>query len=185
MKDNKVVLNVGRGFPAEEGFLAFNKQSGKEAAHCWAKPNLHNNAFTLIELLVVVLIIGILAAVALPQYKMAVAKSRMTQLRVRANALYKAAQVYKLQNGVWPIDVRDLDIDIVQEATEFKKSDLTTADHIAAFYEDESVCGVHVAPNGNQSAWCFNEDLIVTNIKDVWRCVGKSALGKKICASMP
>ena len=57
--------------------------------------------FTLIELLVVVLIIGILAAVALPQYQKAVLKSRLAQWDVVFNTANKAIDMYLLENG-WP-----------------------------------------------------------------------------------
>ena len=55
--------------------------------------------FTLIELLVVVLIIGILAAVAVPQYQKAVEKSRITEAITALNSLKKAYQLCVLENG--------------------------------------------------------------------------------------
>lgn len=69
-------------------------------------------AFTLIELLVVVLIIGILAAVALPQYEKAVEKARLTQLFVTAEAVAKAEQIYFLANGNYTNDLTNLDIQV-------------------------------------------------------------------------
>lgn len=58
--------------------------------------------FTLIELLVVVLIIGILSAVALPQYQKAVLKSRQAQALVIAKSIERNAIEYHLANGAWP-----------------------------------------------------------------------------------
>ena len=55
--------------------------------------------FTLIELLVVVLIIGILAAVAVPQYQKAVEKARMAEARTILNTIYKGYQLCILQFG--------------------------------------------------------------------------------------
>lgn len=68
--------------------------------------------FTLIELLVVVLIIGILAAVALPKYQVAVAKARAVEALVVLSQLEKARSLYYIANGEYPASLEDLDIEV-------------------------------------------------------------------------
>ena len=58
-----------------------------------------NAAFTLIELLVVVLIIGILAAVAVPQYNKAVEKSRISEAKTLLKSIVDAEEVYVMDTG--------------------------------------------------------------------------------------
>ncbi len=59
----------------------------------------HLAGFTLIELLVVVLIIGILAAVAVPQYQKAVAKSRLAVAMAPLKALQQAEDACFAEKG--------------------------------------------------------------------------------------
>ena len=71
-----------------------------------------SRAFTLIELLVVVLIIGILAAVAVPQYEKVVEKSKATQALTLLKSAYQAAATYYMANGTYPNSFDEMGFEI-------------------------------------------------------------------------
>ena len=74
--------------------------------------------FTLIELLVVVLIIGILAAIALPQYQMAVGKARFATLKDNARVIKSAMDRHYLIHSEYTSNLTDLDIELVGRLSE-------------------------------------------------------------------
>ncbi len=74
--------------------------------------NSRSGGFTLIELLVVVLIIGILSAIALPQYQAAVARSKLVQLQILTRSIKDAQERYFLANGNYTQAFSELDISI-------------------------------------------------------------------------
>ena len=88
----------------------------------------NKHAFTLIELLVVVLIIGILASVALPQYQKAVEKARMSEAISNVRAIVRAQQLYFLANGRYALinEMDQLSVEIPGSAVQTEGSRIQT-----------------------------------------------------------
>ena len=102
---------------------------------------MNKKGFTLIELLVVVLIIGILSAVALPQYQKTVLKSRAAEAWTNLSALRKAVEVYCLENpnsSDYLTDMDSLSIK-VEDSANFSY----TLDHYCSTIPGRGVDGVY------------------------------------------
>ena len=78
--------------------------------------------FTLLELLVVVLIIGVLTAIAIPQYQKAVEKSKAAQAITWVKAISNALKIYILDHGSRNKNFDELNIDIPCEKKAYQGS---------------------------------------------------------------
>jgi len=146
---------------------------------------LNVKAFTLIELLVVVLIIGILAAVALPQYQKAVEKSRMAEAVIITKKIAEAQQRFFLANGRYAtfeeMDVLDIDIPHTRTVTVGGQRRLLTRDFYYTCQGGEA--GEIAVGRLNQTAdyWFTVQASSPNVVRCGYNSARVTALRKKLC----
>ena len=146
------------------------------------------SGFTLIELLVVVLIIGILAAIALPHYERAVEKSRVAEALFNAKIIQEQVDLYLLENG-WPYNHR-------VKYTNFASVDLQGGywDYVYSSYYTknwgyldinfDSDIFVTIERQTDSAEYYYDLTLFKDSSSETWlrRCVTqKSNMGRYIC----
>ncbi len=148
----------------------------------------NQQAFTLIELLVVVLIIGILAAVALPQYQVAVRKTKLTKLIPMVKGLKDGMEMYYLANGTYPdqeIDGLSFDIDMFDGCTGADSTNWIRCPNGIFFdrmdYDRHTVIGIDTNISLAYLMW-----LDVSEYPGQIRCIAKAndTIANKVCKSM-
>lgn len=146
--------------------------------------------FTLVELLVVVLIIGILAAVALPQYQLAVGKSRVMAVMPLLINIKKAEKIYYLENGEYTYIPAQLDLPITMWNSNNPTNGMINEHfsiNFGSIYANGSYC-----PNrglNNYYSPCSQEEfqyrINFQEDSEKIICKGITDLGKKLCTLFP
>ena len=146
-----------------------------------------SKGFTLLELLVVVLIIGILTAIALPQYRLVVYKTKYSQMVNMVRALGNAQEEYYLMHNTYTSNLEDLSVTLPEGLTIGAEGRYFIGD-CGLTLNKNLMSGILFKGNKRIASYSFYYRFSATLTHGgVTRCVtysGTKDLGDKICKSL-
>ena len=90
-----------------------------------------DKGFTLIELLVVIIIVGVLAAIALPSFLNQIGKARGSEGKSNLGTINRAQQAYRLEQNTFATRVSNLDAKITGKFYSYEVNGTPTASFVA------------------------------------------------------
>lgn len=149
--------------------------------------------FTLIELLVVILIIGILAAVALPQYQLAVDKSNFAKYQAMVGTFRNAYDEYVLVSGqstkTFDNLILNLPSDFTQSFSDTRATCMSNADMYCCIVNSGSLHSGTLSCGKNDLSFTYYEPMFGHNNSLTTRnkyCLAlpENKRGNRLCASL-
>lgn len=145
--------------------------------------------FSLIELLVVVLIIGILAAVALPQYQFVVQKVKLARLIPLVKTLKQAENAYYLEHGNYTSKLSELGINFSVSGCTKTNYGVNCPDYYIGVFDGPINAQVGVSfTTGEQKKIAYIQ-YFADSENDIYRrgdivCFSRGELARRICKSL-
>ena len=140
------------------------------------------NGFTLIELLTVVLILSILTAVALPQYRKSIQRAEAADALINLKTMFDAAKRYYSYHSSWPTTLTGLDVEFLDatstgEVGEFKYS-------LGSGTNGKYASACRLRDNAATDTFCLYAYYSLGGTRDVYTCKSNNSRYNDLCESM-